>query len=113
MEDLSAAIGIKLGYFAGWFLLCESAAQNASGRGASGQVKESARGLPGALLDLLQEPSGYNSSDTAAIDAQDPDDLVCHAQSSPSPQPSCVLIPDHLACKCEAGHTHCPQRTRA
>src|SRR5437763_10789393 len=95
MEDLSSTIGIKLGYFAGWFFLRESAAQNASGRGASDQVKESARGLPGALLDLLQEPRGYNSSDTPAIDAQNADDFVCHAQSSPSIQPSCVLITDH------------------
>src|SRR5437762_7478550 len=113
MEDLSAAIGVKLGYFAGWLFLCESAPQNAACRGASDQVKESARGLPGALLDLLQEPRGYDSSDAAAIDAQNADDLVCHAQSSPSPQPSCVLIADHLACECEPGHTHCPHRTLA
>jgi hypothetical protein len=67
MEDLSAAIGIKLGYLAGWFFLCESAAQNASGRGASDQVKESARGLPGApsiccrsragMIPLIPPPS--------------------------------------------------------
>ena len=67
MEDLCSTIGIKLGYFAGWFLLRQSAAQNASGRGASDQVKESARGLLGALLDLLEEPGGYYSSDTATI----------------------------------------------
>src|SRR5437868_14741138 len=83
MEDLSSTIGIKLGYFAGWFFLRESAAQNASGRGASDQVKESARRLPGALLDLLQEPRGYDPSDPTTVHTQNSDDLVCHAQSFP------------------------------
>jgi hypothetical protein len=83
MEDLSSTLGIKLGYFAGWFFLREPASQNAASGCASDQVKESARGLPGALLDPLKEPGGNDPPDTATIDAQNADDLVCHSLVTP------------------------------
>src|SRR5437867_1275157 len=82
MEDVAAILGVKLGHLGRTLPFQKTAADDPAGRGAGDQVEKITSAVTSRLFDPLEKTSRDDPPDTAAIDAQNANDLFGHCAPS-------------------------------